>query len=218
MTVQNTAALFTAMLVLAAIPSISVLTVVSSAIASGTTHGLLTALGIVTGDLLFIVFTLYGLAVITTQFSALFWLLKLLGGAYLVWLGMCLYRDRTASDVSKALSFSNNHPSSKLSSFLSGLFITIGDQKVVLFYAGFLPSFVDISTLSSTDVAVLLLSAALAVGSVKACYAYAANRARRLFKGSISTWVNTAAALTLCLLGLHSILAVLYRTLSASSQ
>ena len=54
MTLSSMIALFGAMLVLAAMPSSSVLLVISRSAASGFVHGSLAALGIVAGDIIFI--------------------------------------------------------------------------------------------------------------------------------------------------------------------
>ena len=52
------------MIVLAIIPSISVLAVSARAAAFGFTHGMFTALGIVAGDIIFILIAVYGLALL----------------------------------------------------------------------------------------------------------------------------------------------------------
>ena len=64
MTVQRLISLFFAMVLLAALPSTSVLTVVARSLSAGFWHGSVTALGIVAGDIVFILFAVYGLAVL----------------------------------------------------------------------------------------------------------------------------------------------------------
>ena len=49
---------------MAAIPSLSVFTVIARSISSGFTHGLMTAIGIVIGDIIFILVAIYSLAAI----------------------------------------------------------------------------------------------------------------------------------------------------------
>jgi threonine/homoserine/homoserine lactone efflux protein len=171
-TFTNMATLFGAMAVLAAVPSVSVLAVSARSATLGFAHGACTAMGIVVGDLWFILLAMFGLALLAEMTDGLFFLIKFLGGTYLIWLGISLWMSRT--EVSKLKGA--NH-SSLISSFMAGLFITLGDQKAVFFYLGFLPAFVDLSTLSYLDAGLVMAITILAVGGVKLGYAYAAHRA-----------------------------------------
>ena len=199
MTINSLIALFTAMVVLAAIPSISVLTVVSSAITSGFTQGVFTALGIVAGDIAFILIAIYGLSVVAEAADIWFVLVKYLGSIYLIGLGISLCKSSPASKVVE-----KTRKSSRLSSFLSGLLITLGDQKAVLFYMGFLPAFVDLSTLSITDASVIIATATIAVGGVKIGYAYIANSAKLFFQNAKAIkLINTSAGSIMILTGVY---------------
>jgi threonine/homoserine/homoserine lactone efflux protein len=60
LTVSSIAALFAAMIVLASIPSVSVMAVSARSATSGFIHGAFTALGIVVGDIIFIILAIYG--------------------------------------------------------------------------------------------------------------------------------------------------------------
>ncbi len=70
------------------------------------------------------------------------------------------------------------------SSFLSGLLITLGDQKAILFYLGFFPAFIDLSTMTPTDTLVIVIIAVLGVGGAKLVYALLAARASVLLRNS----------------------------------
>ena len=179
MTLSSIATLFGAMVVLSIIPGPSVFAVVARSIASGFTHGLVTVIGIVVGDFVFIILAIYGLSAIAETMSSLFVLVKYLGGAYLIWLGIELGRSK-----SKIVEVEGIRESSWLSNFLSGLFITLGDQKAILFYIGFFPAFLELSSVSIFDTSIIMVIAAIAVGGVKLGYAYMADKARLLFKSS----------------------------------
>ncbi|MEB3268687.1 MAG: LysE family translocator [Leptolyngbya sp.] len=188
MTGTSVLALLGALVVLAAIPSLSVLVVTTRSATLGFHHGALTTLGIVVGDCVFIAIALGGLSLLMTTLGTWAVLIKLLGGAYLIFLGMRLLRGslRTGLRPSRGGDAQILKPdkTSLFSSFLTGLLITLGDQKATLFYLGFFPAFVDLTTLQFQDVAVILALAVVAVGGVKLIYALMAER--------ISGWLNTA--------------------------
>ncbi|OQY46072.1 MAG: hypothetical protein DRR08_29785 [Candidatus Parabeggiatoa sp. nov. 2] len=179
MTFNSTAALFGAMFVLAIIPSPSVFVVVARTIESGFIHGFVIILGIIAGDLIFIIVAIYGLSSLAETMSSLFVLVKFLGSTYLIWLGIRLWRSKQKSvkvQEIKKLSWSSN--------FLCGLFITLGDPKAILFYISFLPAFLEPSNVSIFDTCIIMLIATLAVGGAKLGYAYMANKSRLLFESA----------------------------------
>ena len=91
MTSSSIAAMFGAMLVLASVPDASAFAVVGRSMASGFAHGLVTTLGILISDFIFIALSVYGLSSIAEAMGSLFVLVKYLGAAYLVWLGIGLW-------------------------------------------------------------------------------------------------------------------------------
>lgn len=197
MSLQAIAALFIAMAVLAAVPSVSVLAVVARAAAGGFRHGALTAAGIVAGDLLFVLIAIFGLALIAESAGPYFKGVLLLGGGYLIWSGTMLLR--TASTTANVRSFGALSP---LTSFMAGLLITLADQKAIFFYLGFFPAFVDLATLGYRDTAIILSITVVAVGGVKLVYAgIAAQSGQRFTNPRLSRWVKRIAGLILIAIG-----------------
>ena len=191
MTFSSIVALFGAMIVLALVPGVSVLTVTARTTAYGFIHGVLTTAGIVVGDLIFIVFAIFGLAVLAETLGSLFVLVNYLGGAYLIWLGTGLWRER-----SRIVEAEGVIGSSLLSSFLSGLFITLGDQKAILFYLGFFPAFIDLSKIGYFDTSIIIVITIVTVGGVKLGYVFMADRAALFIKNSGAfKIINIAAAI-----------------------
>lgn len=76
MTLGNWLALFGAMAVLAAVPSVSVLAVAARSVSDGFAHGAATAMGVVVGDVLFILLALFGLALLAEAMGDLFFLVE----------------------------------------------------------------------------------------------------------------------------------------------
>lgn len=196
MTVGSTLALFATMLVLAVVPGVSVLAVTARSAASGFVHGMFTTLGIVAGDVLFIVLAVSGLAVLAQTMGGGFVFVKYLGGAYLIGLGVVLWRSESQpAEVQKTAD------TSLLSSFATGLLITLGDQKAVLFYLGFLPAFVDLSSITYVDAGIIIGTAVIAVSSAKLAYAYMADRGGRSMGASAKKAIRIAAAFVMIAAG-----------------
>jgi threonine/homoserine/homoserine lactone efflux protein len=190
------------MIVLAIVPSVSVLAVTARSAAFGFSHGLFTALGIVVADILFILVAVYGLALIAEMMGDQFRLIQYLGAAYLIWLGISLWRADVKTRASDQL-----RQSSWLSSFLTGLLITLGDQKAILFYLGFLPAFVDLATMTPLDTLIIIFSAILSVGGAKVVYAFFADRASVLLKDSGALHgINVLAACVMIAVGIALLL------------
>jgi threonine/homoserine/homoserine lactone efflux protein len=191
-----------ALIVLAIIPSVSVLAVTARSAAFGFTHGVLTALGIVAADILFILIAVYGLALVAELMGAQFKLVQYLGGAYLIWLGISLWRADT-----KARQSDEVKQSSHSSSFLTGFLITLGDQKAILFYLGFFPAFVDLSRMTPADTLIIIMIAIIGVGGAKLVYAYLADRARTVFENTRAVrGINILAACVMIAVGLSLLL------------
>ena len=179
MTFSSIVALFSAMIALAIIPDTSVIAVVARSMTSGFVHGFVTVIGIVAGDIVFILLAVYGLSAMAETMGSLFVLVKYLGAVYLLWLGLGLWRSK-----SKSVEIEGIKELSWLSNFLCGLLITLGDPKAIFFYISFLPAFVDLSSVTIVDTIIIMVSATIAVGSVKLAYAYMADKSRLLFKSA----------------------------------
>lgn len=190
MTLISILALAGAMLLLAITPGPGVFATVARGLASGLKVSAFVVLGIVAGDLIFLLFAIYGLATVAENLHGLFVVIKYVGAVYLINLGVRLWfaiPDKTQVQAeTEDLSWQSN--------FLTGLFITLGNPKVILFYLGFLPTFVDFTSLTSSDVGVIATVVSLVLGLTMLAYAYAASKARALFKDvSAERWMNRSA-------------------------
>jgi threonine/homoserine/homoserine lactone efflux protein len=185
-------ALFAAMAVLAAAPSVSVLAVTARSASCGFVHGALTTAGIVLGDIVFILLAVFGLVLLVDAMGPAFVLVEYAGAAYLVWLSVLIWRSGANQAQHR-----NANETSCLSSFVAGLLITLGDQKAVLFYLGFLPAFLDLSALTRADIALVVGVAIFAVGGVKLGYAYAAEQAGHVLGGKLGVAMNVLTAIVM---------------------
>ncbi|SFM76160.1 LysE family translocator [Marinobacter zhejiangensis] len=179
MGLYDTFALFIAMVVLALVPSGSVALVVTRAATAGFAQGVAVVAGIVAGDLVFVCLALLGMAAVADALGGFFVVIKYLAGAYLIWFGATLILSKPPLQTK-----SEGCGSSSLSvSFFSGLVLTLGDVKAVMFYASFFPAFIDLHTVTATDIAVIVALTLVAVGGVKLGYVFAAKKVAALTGG-----------------------------------
>ena len=143
MTLSNITVLFSILLIGGLIPSVSSLAVLSRSSTLGFVHGAFTIMGIILGDITFILLAIFGLALLAQSSGSLFVVIKFLGAAYLIWLGTIQWQTELQSSKSKKI-----ESVSLLSSFLTGLFITLADQKAILFYLAFFPALFELSKIT----------------------------------------------------------------------
>lgn len=197
----NILGLFGAMAILASIPSLSVLTVSAKSASGGFIHGFFTTLGIVLGDIIFIIIALWGLSFLEETIGNFFVLIKYIGGGYLVFLGISILKTKVSN-----INLKKVNVKSLFSSFLTGLLITLGDQKATLFYLGFLPAFVDVSNISYLDTLIVIAIATLTVGGVKLLYAFIAHKSRFLINKKANKIINFLAGFLTIIIGVMLII------------
>ncbi len=189
MSLLSILSLSVALFVLAATPGPGVFATVSRALASGFRPSLGVIAGIVSGDIIFLLFAIMGMSVIANIMGNLFIVVKLVGGAYLIFLGIKIWR----SEPEKILE-TKPEKNGRYGNFLSGLVITLSNPKVILFYCGFLPTFMDLSTLSFLDICLVAVIVSIVLASVLTTYAYLANSARLFFTSTTAvTRLNKTA-------------------------
>jgi len=197
MTLYSMIAFAGAMFLLAITPGPGVFATISRGLASGFNNAAYVVLGIVIGDIIFLLLAIFGLSAIATVLGDFFVIVKYLGGAYLLYLG---YKILTSKEVDTnvdgvvELSWKKN--------FLAGLLITLANPKVILFYLGFLPTFVNLQTLTTIDIVIISAIVTVVLGGVMLGYAYSASGAKKLFKSkSAKRKMNIAAGSTMITAG-----------------
>ena len=103
----------------------------------GVRKTLATVFGGITGFFLVIALSMFGIGALLAASASLLIALKWIGGAYLVFLGIQVWR-------SPALSVSRTEVSAKSAQlYRAGLFSALSNPKGILFFVAFLPQFVD---------------------------------------------------------------------------
>jgi threonine/homoserine/homoserine lactone efflux protein len=126
-----------ASLLLIATPGQDMILVMSRSVALGVAAGVATAAGVSVGLVGHTVLATLGLGALLRTSEWLFVALKLIGAAYLVWLGVQQWRTRSTE-----LALSAGAPRSIARSFADGALSNLSNPKIAIFYFAFLPQFV----------------------------------------------------------------------------
>lgn len=143
--------------------------------------------GFVVGDLIWFACAATGMAALAQTAHSVFVVVKFAGAAYLLYLA---YRLWTSAD----LPLQDDVPSirqrpSQL--FFASLALTIGNPKVMVFFLALLPTVLDLTKISVSDFLKVALAILIILSGVLSAYAFAALRARRLFKSPRAVrWLN----------------------------
>jgi threonine/homoserine/homoserine lactone efflux protein len=121
------------------IPGPSMLYAAAQTLARGRRSGLMAALGIHLGCYVHVVTAAAGLSVLFHAVPVLYLAIKLAGAAYLVWLGIAMFRDRGEG----APSVSGIAPKSPRRAFLESITVEVLNPKTAIFFLAFLPQFID---------------------------------------------------------------------------
>jgi threonine/homoserine/homoserine lactone efflux protein len=161
--------------ILLVIPGPTVLLVVSYALGQGWRTALPMAIGVALGDFTAMTLSMLGLGALLATSATLFTILKWVGGAYLVYLGIKLWRAGGTLDAAP-----RTDAVSAAKMLGHAWLVTALNPKSITFFVAFLPAFLDPRADFLTQILVfeatfLVLAFANAFG-----YALAASRARRL--------------------------------------
>jgi threonine/homoserine/homoserine lactone efflux protein len=129
-----------AALALLLVPGPAVVYVVVRSVSGGRLTGLVSVLGIELGTLTHVVFAAAGLSAIVASSVVAFSVVKWLGAAYLVYLGLRQIFGRGGEEEDTELSDSED---SRFRVFYQSVLVQILNPKVALFFLAFLPQFVD---------------------------------------------------------------------------
>lgn len=143
-----------ASLVLTLTPGPAVLYIVTRSVVHGRRAGLASVAGIALGNLGNALAAALGLAALFAVSALAFSVVKFLGAAYLIWLGVQMWRAKEVSAVAGA---SPAEPLARL--FRDGFVVALLNPKTTIFFAAFLPQFLS----PSSDASPLLQTMALGV-------------------------------------------------------
>ena len=121
----------------ALIPGPAMLYAAARTLAGGRRAGLMASLGLHLGGYVHVIAAAAGLALLFHAVPPLFTAMKLAGSAYLVWLGLSLFRDRNTTRRPELA------PLSAERAFAQSIVVEVLNPKTAIFFLAFLPQFVD---------------------------------------------------------------------------
>ena len=121
------------------IPGPNVALIVANSVSHGVRAGLTTVMGTLMAQALSLVLVTAGMTALLQGIGEWFGWLRWVGAAYLVWLGIQVWRSPPLGEgMAQAAA-----PRSGASLFRQGLLSAVSNPKAVLFFAAFLPQFID---------------------------------------------------------------------------
>jgi len=174
--------------------------ILGRSIAHGREAGVASALGISVGSIFHTGAAALGLSAILATSAIAFGTIKLIGAAYLVFLGLKMILDRR-----KQLSLpSNFRRRTTMAAFRQGILTNILNPKVALFFLAFLPQFIDPASSTKVPAFILLGLTFVTTGTIWCLVLawFASVFSERLRKNEmISQWLNRTAGALFIFLG-----------------
>lgn len=186
MTLAALLGLFTATVIFAVTPGPGTLAVISRGLTLGFGPAFILGIGLTLGDLIYLWGAMLSLGFIAEQAESLFQVVRWVGGAYLIYLGYQTFRAPPATAAAETTA-----KPGWIRSLIAGCAISCTNPKVILFYLGFLPVFLDLASLTLADMLAVtaVIEAALLV--VLFGIAIGAHKIRPfLTRGAFGVWIN----------------------------
>jgi threonine/homoserine/homoserine lactone efflux protein len=125
--------------VLVAVPGPTVMLVISYALSNGRASGFATVPGVTLGDFIAMTTSLLGAGAVLALSATLFTVMKLVGAAYLVWLGVRLWRAEPSAELPGRV----ETRAGARRMFWNACLVTALNPKGIVFFIAFVPQFVD---------------------------------------------------------------------------
>lgn len=130
-----------ATLLFAYFPGPALLYTAAQTLARGRRAGLFAALGIHLGCYVHVIAAALGLSAIFLHAPMAFFVLKVAGAGYLIWLGVQMLRRRQGGEMTELPALAVRKSARR--AFLESVMVEVLNPKVAIFFIAFLPQFVD---------------------------------------------------------------------------
>ncbi|HWJ83590.1 MAG TPA: LysE family translocator [Nocardioides sp.] len=161
------------------VPGPSLLFTIGRALTVGRREALLSVVGNALGLVVQVLLVALGLGAVVAASASAYIVLKLVGAAYVVWLGIGAIRHR--GDARVALEHPEQAPSTHGHAIRTGLVVGVTNPKTIVFFAAFLPQFIDESGSAGLQIALLGVVFGVMAACSDSVWALGAARARQWF-------------------------------------
>jgi homoserine/homoserine lactone efflux protein len=178
-------------LILVLTPGPIVTLVISTGAAQGTRAALITVAGSTLGNAMLISAIALGLNVVIRYTAEIFEVLRWVGAAYLIWLGVQAWRHAGKAGEASAV------PSRGVT-FRRGLMVALSNPKTIAFFTAFLPQFVDPTLPAGYQLFVMCAVTVPLAAMTDAGWAFAAGAGRNFFlRNANARWLGRVSGLAL---------------------
>ena len=175
------------------IPGPTTLMVLGNTMAGGARTGALSLIGVTLGDICAIALSMLGFSALLATSAEAFTAMKWLGAAYLVWLGIKLWRAPPMAIEWAALTPAGTGAVPARDAILQTFVVTLLNPKGILFFAAFLPQFIDPARPLWPQVAVLTLTMNVLAAGIQGCWIIMMGQARsRIMSPAVLKTMNRA--------------------------
>jgi threonine/homoserine/homoserine lactone efflux protein len=173
-----------ATVVIIVVPGPTVTLIIANSLSHGTRAGLLNVAGTQLGIALMIALVGVGLASLIAALGWWFEVVRLIGAAYLVYLGVKLLR------ATGALGAAGTAPVPRVGFFLQGFLVAISNPKTLVFFGAFIPQFIDPNGDYALQVLILGATAVVVASISDGLYAVLVGGAGRRISETRVRWLS----------------------------
>ncbi len=195
-TLPSLATYLVACFALAIVPGPTVTVIIANSLSRGTAAGLAIIAGTQAGVLAMTLVVALGMQALIAFMGWAFDWIKLIGAAYLIWLGIKMLRSDGRLGTARV-----EKEKSHLDIAIEGFFVILANPKMLIFLGAFLPQFVDPAQPTFPQVMILGLIFMVVAGATDSVYAIIAGQARGLLSVARVRLVNRVSGVVLMLGG-----------------
>jgi threonine/homoserine/homoserine lactone efflux protein len=175
--------------IMGAIPGPGVVSIIGYALGSGRRVALASVGGMALGNMVAISLSLFGVGALLAASALAFGVLKWLGAAYLIGLGLLTLarsRDATGNQAGAA------RPITARTAFSANVAVGIFHPKTIIFFVAFVPQFIRADASYTRQAVILVATFCCVVGLTDTIYALMASRFAGAVRGRAARWSRRA--------------------------